>query len=85
MEENLYSVNAMRNMEVIDINTGGKIGFIKDFKLDTECKKIISIVLPGESKSWFSKENDIEIDWEDIVKVGVDVLLVKYNKVLEEA
>lgn len=85
MEENLYSINAMKNMEVIDINTGGKIGFIKDFRLDDNCRKIISIILPGESKIWFSKGTDIEIQWENIVKVGVDVLLVNYNKILEEA
>lgn len=79
MEENLYSINAMKTMEVIDINTGGKMGFIKDIKLDYNNQKVISIILPGESKGWFSKSDDIEISWQSIVRVGIDVLLVNYE------
>ena len=54
MEENLHSINAMRSMEVIDINTGSRVGFIKDIKIDSDEHKILSILLPGEAKGWFS-------------------------------
>jgi len=57
MEIELHSLNAMRNMEVIDILTGTKIGFIKDFKINCDDNKIISLILPGEIKSWFGKED----------------------------
>ena len=76
MELELHSLNAMRNMEVIDILTGTKIGFIKDFKINCEDNKIISLILPGEIKSWFGKEEEKEILWKDIVKIGTDVILV---------
>lgn len=76
MEENLNSINAMKTMEVIDINTGTKLGFISDIKIDCEEQKILSILLPGESKGWFSKNDDIEVMWKDIVKIGIDVILV---------
>lgn len=76
MELELHSLNAMRNMEVIDILTGTKIGFIKDFKIDCDENKIISLILPGEIKSWFGKEEEKEILWKDIIKIGTDVILV---------
>jgi len=76
MEFELHSLNAMRNMEVIDILTGTKIGFIKDFKIDCDENKIISLILPGEIKTWFAKEDEKEILWKDIVKIGTDVILV---------
>lgn len=76
MEENLNSINAMKTMEVIDINTGTKLGFISDIKIDCEEQKILSILLPGESKGWFSKIDDIEVMWKDIIKIGIDVILV---------
>lgn len=79
MELELHSLNAMRNMEVIDILTGTKIGFIKDFKIDCDENKIISLILPGEIKSWFGKEEEKEILWKDIVKIGTDVILVNTN------
>jgi len=76
MELELHSLNAMRNMEVIDILTGTKIGFIKDFKIDCDENKIVSLILPGEIKTWFAKDEEKEILWKDIVKVGTDVILV---------
>ncbi|MCE5220394.1 MAG: YlmC/YmxH family sporulation protein [Clostridium sp.] len=76
MELELHSLNAMRNMEVIDILTGAKIGFIRDFKIDCNENKIISLILPGEIKSWFGKEDGKEILWKDIIKIGKDVILV---------
>lgn len=79
MELELHSLNAMRNMEVIDIYTGSKMGFIKDFKIDCNTNKIISLILPGEIKSWFGKEEEIEILWKNIIKIGSDVILVKKN------
>lgn len=79
MEESLHSINALKTMEVIDVNTGAKLGFIKDIKIDSGKKRIQSILLQGEVKGWFSKTNDIEVYWEDIVKIGIDVLLVNYG------
>lgn len=76
MELELHSLNAMRNMEVIDILTGTKIGFIKDFKIDCDENKIVSLILPGEIKTWFAKDDEKEILWKDIIKVGTDVILV---------
>ena len=42
MDEIMYSINNLRVMEVIDINTGAKIGFIRDFKIDCDNYKIES-------------------------------------------
>ena len=83
-DELLYSLNAVRNMEVIDISTGSKIGYVKDFKVDINAKKIISIFLPSPVKSWFNKAEDIELSWDKIVKIGVDVLIVDASSVIGE-
>lgn len=80
MELELHSLNAMRNMEVIDILTGAKIGFIKDFKIDCDANKVVSLILPGELKSWFTKEDEKEVLWKDIVKIGIDVILVNLKE-----
>lgn len=85
MEEILHSLNRLKSMEVIDVTTGSKLGFIKDLVVDCDDYKIISILLPNQKLGWFSKSNDIEIPWQQINKVGVDVILVdckdiSYNK-----
>jgi YlmC/YmxH family sporulation protein len=72
----LYSINAIRSMEVVDVSTGSKLGYIRDCKIDLSTNRIVSVFLPSNSKGWFSKEDDIEIPWEKVVKIGVDVLIV---------
>lgn len=76
MEELMYSMGNLRSMEVIDINTGAKLGYIKDFAVDCNENKIISIIIPGSKSGIFSKINDLELPWEKIKLIGVDVILV---------
>ncbi len=80
MEETLFSLNNLRNMEVIDFNKGKKLGFIVDVKIDCDDNKILSIIIPEEKTSWFGKAEDIEIPWENVIKVGIDVILVRIEK-----
>lgn len=75
-EKSLYSLGNLRSMEIIDINTGTKLGFIKDLKIDCDEYKIISIILPSQKMSWFGKNDDVEVPWENVKKIGVDVLLI---------
>lgn len=77
MEETLFSLNNLKSMEVIDFNKGKKLGFIADVKIDCDDNKILSIIIPEEKTSWFGKTEDIEISWENVVKVGMDIILVK--------
>lgn len=76
MEETLFSLNNLRAMEVIDIKEGKKLGYITDVKIDCDNNRILSIIIPEEKTSWFGKTDDIEIPWQDVVKVGLDVILV---------
>jgi YlmC/YmxH family sporulation protein len=76
MESLMYALNNLRQMEIIDINSGSKMGYIKDLKVDCEEYRIISIMLPTQKSSWFNKNNSIEIPWEKVKKIGVDVILV---------
>jgi YlmC/YmxH family sporulation protein len=79
-DKSLHSLGNLRTMEIIDINTGAKLGFIKDLKIDCDGSKIISIILPSSRVSWFGKSDDIEIPWESIKKIGVDVVLVEADE-----
>ena len=72
----MYSINNLKVMEVIDINTGTKIGFIKDIKIDCDDYKIEALLLPVQKTSWFGKQDMLEIPWSNVRKVGIDVILV---------
>ncbi|MPQ42468.1 YlmC/YmxH family sporulation protein [Clostridium tarantellae] len=76
MEEILFSLNNLRSMEVINVLDGKRLGFINDVKIDCDENRIISLLIPGEKSSWFSKGDAIEVQWENVEKVGLDVILV---------
>ncbi|GKU25290.1 YlmC/YmxH family sporulation protein [Clostridium folliculivorans] len=76
MELNMHSLNNLRVMEVVDINLGAKLGYIRDLKIDCDESKIVSILIPVQKSNWFGKMDMLEIPWEDVVKIGVDVILV---------
>ncbi|SHI67414.1 sporulation protein, YlmC/YmxH family [Clostridium amylolyticum] len=77
MENSLFSINNIRNMEVIDISNGIKLGYIKDFKVDCDNYTVISILIPINKNNWLSKYELMEIPWSNIVKIGIDVILVE--------
>lgn len=76
MENLMYSIGNIRTMEVIDMITGAKLGYIKDLKIDCTEYKILSIILPSQNVAWFSKNDGIEIPWSKVKKIGIDVILV---------
>ncbi len=68
-----------RQKEVISITEGRRLGFISDVEIDFEKGVIESIVIPGQGRFFglFGAAEDIHIPWEDIYKIGDDLILVK--------
>ncbi|MEG1255272.1 YlmC/YmxH family sporulation protein [Clostridium sp.] len=85
METSMFAVNSLKTMEIIDINTGTKLGYIKDFKVNCEEYKLESIIIPTQKVGWFSKNEDIELPWDRIKKVGIDVILVDGEGIIENS
>ncbi|WP_346886381.1 YlmC/YmxH family sporulation protein [Clostridium sp. UBA4395] len=83
METSMFAINSLKTMEIIDINTGTKLGYIKDFKVNCDEYKLEAIILPTQKSGWFSKNEDIELPWERIKKIGVDVILVDGEGIVE--
>ena len=67
----------LQDKDVIDINTGLKIGNIIDIKV-SEDGKIDSLLLEKRkyNKVMFSSDN-FEVKWNKIEKIGEDVILIK--------
>ncbi len=70
----------LREKEIINIHSGERMGYIYDFELDLDLGTITGIVISGGSKmlSLFGKTSDIIIPWNNISKVGTDIILVDY-------
>lgn len=74
----MVKTSELKQKEVININDGKRLGLVYDIEINMETGNIEAIVIPGSGKllGLFSKENDIIIPWENIKKIGADVILV---------
>ncbi len=68
---------------VVNLCTGQNLGRVDDLTFDPQDAKLTGVVVYGRLK-WFGllgREEDTIIPWEDIEKVGADVLLVRSGSV----
>ena len=74
----MVKLSEMREKEVINIRNGAKIGLIYDFEIDLQNGRVIAIVIPGPGKilGIFGKNNDLIVQWNDIIRIGTDAILV---------
>lgn len=73
----LVKTSDLRMLDVVNIGDGRRLGNVYDLDLDVETGKILAIILPGEGGIFgFGRRPDIEIPWDRVVRIGIDVILV---------
>lgn len=74
-------ISDFQTKDVINIVDGKKLGQVSDLELDLRQGRIESIVIPSVGKFFglFGGGTDLIIPWRNIVKIGMDVVLVKLD------
>ncbi|WP_438446324.1 YlmC/YmxH family sporulation protein [Gorillibacterium sp. sgz5001074] len=74
-------ISDFQSKDVINIVDGKKLGQISDLELDLRQGRIESIVVPagGRIFGFWGGGTDVVIPWRNIVKIGMDVVLVKLD------
>ena len=67
----------LQNKDIVNIIDGKKIGNIIDVSLD-ETGKMISLIV-SKSKFNLFNNSEIEIKWDQISKIGEDVILIDFK------
>ncbi|MCL2839036.1 MAG: YlmC/YmxH family sporulation protein [Oscillospiraceae bacterium] len=73
------TINDLKSKEVIDIDTGDRLGFVHDVEIDVVSGRLVSLVVPGAYKfmGLFGRESDNVVKWEHIKKIGEDIILIE--------
>jgi len=82
------SIEQLKTKEVIDIETGERLGYIDDAEFDVKTSEISSLIIYGRGQFFgiFGKESDITIPCGNIKVIGDDVILVNVeNKILSNS
>lgn len=68
----------LRYREVINISTGGRLGFVGDAILDAQTGQILALVVPGPARFFglFGREDDYILPWCCIKCLGEDIILI---------
>lgn len=71
--------------EVINVCNGERLGYINDVELDINTGRLVAIVVPGQwsISSLFSKGDEYVIPWNQIEKIGGDIILVRCETPLQ--
>jgi YlmC/YmxH family sporulation protein len=74
-------ISDFQSKDVVNIVDGKKLGQISDLELDLRQGRIESIVVPNHSRffGFFGGGADVVVPWRNIVKIGMDVVLVKLD------
>ena len=77
----MFKISDLRSKDIINTQDGKKLGAIKDIELDLSEGRIQAIILPGPGKflRLFGRSDDIIVPWEQIKKIGRDVVLVELD------
>lgn len=68
----------LQSKDIVNIVDGRNIGNIIDAKIDEKSGSIISLIVESRGKFMsFSREDDKEIKWQNIERIGEDVILVR--------
>ncbi|NLP43710.1 MAG: YlmC/YmxH family sporulation protein [Peptococcaceae bacterium] len=73
-------VSELRVLEIINIEDGRRLGPMIDLDLDLEKGVVKGIIIMASSrgKGFFggSRNADVFIPWDKVIKIGVDVILI---------
>ena len=72
------TINDLKTKEVINISDGARLGFVSDAELDLQTGRLTALVIPGGYRFMgiLGRESDITVPWENIEKIGDDIILV---------
>ncbi|MDQ0215045.1 YlmC/YmxH family sporulation protein [Oikeobacillus pervagus] len=77
----MVRISEFQVKDVVSVSDGRKLGNISDIEIDLDTGRIVAIVISSGGKllGFFGKEEDTVIPWNQIVKIGEDVILVRYK------
>jgi YlmC/YmxH family sporulation protein len=83
--KNMVKISEFQIKDVVNVADGKKLGNIGDIEINLTTGKIEAVIVTGNGKvlGFFGREEDIVIPWRNIIKIGQDVILVRF-KAIEE-
>lgn len=75
----------LQSREVVDIDTGERLGFVTDVELESDSGRVTALVVPGPFRfaSLLHPGGAVVIPWANVELIGKDVILVHRSEMSE--
>jgi len=75
----MVKISEFQTKDVVNVLDGKKLGTVRDLELDLLQGRVESLIIPAQGKilGLFGGGTEYIIPWKNIVKIGIDVILVK--------
>ncbi len=75
----MLKISEFQTKDVINIYDGKKLGTVQDLEIDLKQGRVEALVVPTTGKFFgmFGNGTEYIIPWNNIIKIGLDVVLVK--------
>ncbi len=72
-------ITKLRDMEIIDVRSGSRYGYVGDLEIDLESGKVRALVVPGRLRLFglLGRERERVFLWESVRRIGEDIILVE--------
>lgn len=77
----MVKISDFQIKDVVNIADGKRLGNIGDIEINLTTGKIDAVVITGSGRvlGFFGRDEDVVIPWKNIIKIGQDVILVRYK------
>ncbi|WP_080846527.1 YlmC/YmxH family sporulation protein [Cytobacillus gottheilii] len=77
----MIKISDFQMKDVVNVSDGKRLGNIGDIDINLNSGKIEAVIVGGSGRmlGFFGKDEDIIIPWKNIIKIGEDVILVRYK------
>lgn len=81
----MVKISEFQIKDVVNVSDGKRLGNIGDIEINLTTGKIEAVVISGSGRvlGFFGKDEDVVIPWKNILKIGQDVILVRYKGNIE--
>ncbi|KPV45326.1 YlmC/YmxH family sporulation protein [Alicyclobacillus ferrooxydans] len=78
-------ISDLQSKDVVSVGDGKRLGSIGDLEIDTDSGLISALVIPSQGRFFgmIGSGQDYVIPWNQIVKIGTDVILVDLRPLRE--
>lgn len=76
------NMSEFKELEVVNLYNGKILGTVSDFIVNIKERKIEAVIVPETSKikTIFNAKNEYVIPWNEIKKIGEEVILVDHGR-----